>query len=106
MKPLILKDGTEVKLSDSSTKYDMVTTVPSWGDIDSLNLTKENVEGAKYLESPIQTVFVEVYGKLSGRNVSVHIITRDKTKDETRDEEIAELKATIDLLMMGGMQHE
>ena len=103
MKPLILKDGTEVKLSDSSTKYDMVTTVPSWGDIDSLNLTKENVEGAKYLESPIQTVFVEVYGKLSGRNVSVHIITRDKTKDEVRDEEIAELKATIDLLMMGGM---
>jgi len=103
MKPLILKDGTEVKLSDSSTKYDMVTTVPSWGDIDSLNLTKENVEGAKYLESPIQTVFVEVYGKLSGRNVSVHIITRDKTKDEMRDEEIAELKATIDMLMMGGM---
>lgn len=103
MKPLILKDGTEVKLSDSSTKYDMVTTVPSWGDIDSLNLTKENVEGAKYLESPIQTVFVEVYGKLSGRNVSVHIITRDKTKDEMRDEEIAELKATMDLLMMGGM---
>lgn len=106
MKPLILKDGTEVKLSDSSTKYDMVTTVPSWGDIDSLNLTKENVEGAKYLESPIQTVFVEVYGKLSGRNVSVHIITRDETKDEVRDKEIAELKATIDLLMMGGMQHE
>ena len=103
MKPLILKDGTEVKLSDSSTKYDMVTTVSSWGDIDSLNLTKDNVEGAKYLESPIQTVFVEVYGKLSGRNVSVHIITRDKTKDEVRDEEIAELKATIDLLMMGGM---
>lgn len=103
MKPLILKDGTEVKLSDSSTKYDMVTTVPSWGDIDSLNLTKENVEGAKYLESPIQTVFVKVYGELSGRNVLVHIITREKTKDEKRDEEIAELKATIDLLMMGGM---
>lgn len=104
MKALVLNDGTSVELSDISTRTDMVAVVPKWGDIDKMNLSKENVEGGEFDGVTLDTVFVDVTGhKGEGKNVEAHILTREKTELEKIHEEQEQQNAMINAIAMGGM---
>ena len=101
MKELKLNDESIVNLSDISTKTDMVTVVKSWGDIDKMNLTKENIEGATMGDEELDTIFLNVAavrGKEDG-NVEVHINMREKTLEERFTESQAEQDAMIGMIL-------
>ena len=98
MKELKLNDESIVNLSDISTKTDMVTVVKSWGEIDKMNLTKENIEGAMLDEEELKTVFVNVAAVSGGGNVEVHVNMREKTLEEKFKESQEEQNAVLDML--------
>ena len=99
MKNLVLNDGTTVNLSDISTKTDMVAVVSKWGDIDSMNLSKENVEGSELDGETLDVVFLNVTAKSTGNNVEVHVLSREKTELEKIHEEQEEQNAVLNILM-------
>lgn len=101
MKKLKLNDESVITLSDLSSPTDMIAVVKSWGDIDQMNLTKENIEGAMLDEEELKTVFVNVAGvrgKEDG-NVEVHINMREKTLEERFTESQAEQDAMIGMIL-------
>lgn len=101
MKKLKLNDESVITLSDLSSPTDMIAVVKSWGDIDTMNLTKSNIEGATLDEEELKTVFVNVAavrGKEDG-NVEVHINMREKTLKERFTESQAEQDAMIGMIM-------
>ena len=100
MKKLKLNDESVITLSDLSSPTDMIAVVKSWGDIDKMNLTKENIEGATLEDEELKTVFVNVAavrGKEDG-NVEVHINMREKTLEEKFKESQEEQNAVLDML--------
>lgn len=100
MKKLKLNDESVITLSDMSSPTDMIAVVKSWGDIDQMNLTKENIEGATLEDEELKTVFVNVAavrGKEDG-NVEVHINMREKTLEEKFQESQEEQNAVLDML--------
>jgi hypothetical protein len=100
MKKLKLNDESVITLSDMSSPTDMIAVVKSWGDIDQMNLTKDNIEGATLEEEELKTVFVNVAavrGKEDG-NVEVHINMREKTLEEKFKESQEEQNAVLDML--------
>lgn len=98
MKKLKLNDENVITLSDLSSSTDMVAVVKSWGDIDQMNLTKENIEGATLEEEELKTVFVNVAAVSGGGNVEVHINMREKTLEEKFQESQEEQNAVLDML--------
>jgi hypothetical protein len=100
MKKLKLNDESIITLSDLSSPTDMIAVVKSWGDIDQMNLTKDNIEGATLEDEELKTVFVNVAavrGKEDG-NVEVHINMREKTLEEKFKESQEEQNAVLDML--------
>lgn len=99
MKELKLNDETIIELSDLSSRTDLITVVKTWGDIDSMNLNKENIEGAFFEGAELKTLFVNVAAVSSGNNVEVHINMREKTLEEKFLESQAEQDAMLNMLM-------
>lgn len=101
MKKLKLNDESVITLSDLSSPTDMIAVVKSWGEIDQMNLTKENIEGATLEDEELKTVFVNVAGvrgKEDG-NVEVHINMREKTLEEKFQESQENQNQIIDMLL-------
>jgi len=98
MKELKLNDDTILELSDVSSTTDLVTVVKSWGAIDSMNLRRENIEGAKLDNEELKTVFVNVAAVSGGGNVEVHINMREKTLEEKLNESQEEQNAVLNML--------
>ena len=99
MKELKLNDETIIELSDLSYHTDLITVVKTWGDIDSMNLNKENIEGATFEGEDLNTIFLNVAAVSSGNNVEVHINMREKTLEEKFTESQAEQDAMLNMLM-------
>jgi len=99
MKELKLNDDTILNLSDVSSTTDLVTVVKSWGDIDTMNLRKENIEGAKLDDEELKTVFVNVAAVSAGGNVEVHINMREKTLEEKFKESQEAQNEVLDMLL-------
>ena len=99
MKELKLNDETIIELSDLSSSTDLVTVVKSWGEIDQMSLTKENIEGATFEGEDLATVFVNVAAVSAGGNVEVHINMREKTLEERFNESQKEQDSILEYLM-------
>lgn len=90
MKTLELTDGTIIELSDVSERNHYVTVVEKWADIDALNMTADNVDGATFEGELVEdVVFVSLVGKFDGENIVVTIDYRDKTDIENIQDEQA-----------------
>lgn len=98
MKELKLNDDTIIELSDLSSSTDLVTVVKSYGEIDQMNLTKENIEGSRFAGEELNTIFVNVATVSAGGNVEVHINMRKKTLEEKFKESQEEQNAVLDML--------
>ena len=99
MKKIKLNDETIIELSDLSSHTDLITVVKTWGDIDSMNLNKENIEGATFEGEDLNTIFLNVAAVSSGNNVEVHINMREKTLEEKFTESQEEQNGILEYLM-------
>lgn len=100
MKKLTLLDGTVIELTDTSQKNNYVAVVKKWADIDSLNLTTENLQGGTFEgEELTNTVFESVSASYDGENIVVTISCRNKTELELLQESQEEQNAMINMLL-------
>lgn len=85
---LILKDGTEVEASNSSVATDITAVVSTWAEIDTMNISKENVEGGKLEDAELSNlVYTGEHASRKGDNIELHITLRAKTEIELLKEE-------------------